>query len=177
LGAQTDWRENRFPGFMLMLAKVVEYLRSNAVPFRLSSYPSPEPEPRVAHRSAEAIEVDTHVLLVDGRTTLACIPRGDKVNVAGLRASLNADVIEEEGARQRLPWPFAAAEPPIPPLGRLFGTPLIVDQTLLYAPMLCFEVFSTTDFVELIYDDFARLEEPRIEVVAMAGELPEPALH
>jgi hypothetical protein len=162
---------------MLMLARVVEYLRSNDVPFRLASYPSPEPEPSVAHRAPEAVAVETHVLLIDERTTLACVPRGDKVNVPGLLAALNAELVEEEGGRETLPWPFTGAVPPFPPLGRLFGTPLILDESLLRAPVLTFQVFSAFDFVEIDYDDFARLEHPRIEAVAVAGELPAPSLH
>jgi hypothetical protein len=117
------------------------------------------------------------VLLIDGRTTLACLPRGEMVNVAGLLAALNAELVEEEGGRETLPWPFTSAKLPIPPLGRLFGTPLIVDESLLRAPVLCFEVFSTFDFVEIDYDDFARLERPRVAAVAIAGELPAPSLH
>jgi Ala-tRNA(Pro) deacylase len=162
---------------MLMLAKVVEYLRSNGVPFRLLSFPSPEPAPRVAHRSPESVVVETHVLLIDGRPTLACIPRGERVNVAGLLATLNASLIEEEGARETLPWPFGGETVPIPPLGRLFGTPLLIDEALLRVPVLSFETFSSTDFLELTFDDFARLERPRIEAVAMAGELPQATQH
>jgi prolyl-tRNA editing enzyme YbaK/EbsC (Cys-tRNA(Pro) deacylase) len=162
---------------MLMLAKVVEYLRSNGVPFRLLSYAASEPEPRVAHRSPETLAVDTHVVLIDGRASLACLPRGEKVNIPGLLATLHARFIEEQGARDVLPWPFGSSAFPIPPLGRMLGAPLFVDQALLRAPILCFEAFSRNDFLELTFDDFARLERPRVEAVAVAGELPAASPH
>ena len=159
---------------MLMLPKVVEYLKSNGVAFRLVSYPSPEPEPQVAYvvRPTGALAVDTHVLLIDAQLTIACVPRGEKINIAGLRATLPAELIEEEGALEGLPSAFTEARSLVPPLGRLFGAPLLVDQAVMRAPVICFEAFATTDFVEMTYEDFARLEQPRVEAVAMAGELP-----
>jgi Ala-tRNA(Pro) deacylase len=164
---------------MLILANVVEYLRSNAVAFRLVSNPSPEADPPVAHtvRPSGAVLIDTHLVLIDGRPSLVCVPRGDKVNLLGLRAALRAELIEEEDGRAALPWPFWGALRRIPPLGRLFGAPLIIDRAVARAAVICFEVFDGTDLVEIIYDDFARLELPRVEDAAMAGELPASPLH
>jgi Ala-tRNA(Pro) deacylase len=164
---------------MLMLANVVEYLRSNAVPFRLSSNPSPEPMPQVAHvvRPAGALALDTRLLLIDGRASLVALPRGERVNLPGLRAALRAELVEDGDGRATLPWPFRRARPHIPPFGRLFGIPLLIDRAVERAPVVCFEVFDGTDFLEMTYGDFARLEAPRVEDVAVAGELPAPTLH
>jgi Ala-tRNA(Pro) deacylase len=162
----------------MMLARVVEYLRTNDVPFRLESFPSPEPEPAVAYhlRSEHAVHVESRVLLVDGRPAIACIPRGDALNLAGIRNSLNAELVEE-GGLDDLPWFLDQASSSMAPLGRLFGVPLFVDERVTTAAVVCFAAFSPTDFVEMTYDDLARLEQPRVGSVGMAGELPPASIH
>ena len=174
-----SWPENRFHRrFMQMLPKLVEYLKLNGVSFRLASYPSPEPAPPVAHvmRPAGALSLDTHVLLIDARVTLACVPRGEKINLPGLRATLPAEFIEETGGAAALPALFDGGDL-VPPLGRMFGAPLLVDEAITLAPVICFEAFAATDFVEMTYDDFARLERPRVAAIALAGELPALLMH
>lgn len=162
---------------MLMLPRVVEYLRSNGVPFRLQSYPSPEPGPPVAYRVASATTlVETRVLLVDGRPTIGCIPRGDNLNLTGFREHTKAEIIEE-GSLDDLPWFFDGTAAPIPPLGRLFGVPLFVDERVSNSDVICFAAFAPTDSIEMTYDDLARLEQPRVVPLAIAGELPAPSLH
>jgi Ala-tRNA(Pro) deacylase len=159
---------------MQMLPKLVEYLKANGAAFRLASYPSPEPEPPVAHavRPPGALVLDTHLLLIDGRLTLACVPRGEKVNVPGLRATIPAEIVAVEETNDALPSLRSDLGRLIPPFGRLFGLPLLVDEAVTLAPVICFEAFTGTDFVEMAYDDFARIEQPRVAAVAMAGELP-----
>ena len=162
---------------MLMLPRVVEYLRANGVPFRLQSHPSPEPDPPVAYRVAPtATFVETHVLLVDGRPTIGCIPRGDHLNLAGFREYTKAEIIEE-GSLDDLPWFFDGTAAPIPPLGRLFGVPLFVDDRVSNSDVICVSAFAPTDSVEMTYDDLARLEQPRVAPLAIAGELAAPPLH
>src|SRR5690349_10402278 len=114
---------------MLMLARVVEYLRTNDIPFRLESYPSPEPEPAVAHpiHADTAINVESHVLLIDGRPAIGCIARGEELNLSGLRNSLGAEIVEE-GGLDDLPWFLGEEGSIMPPLGRMFGVPLFVDE-------------------------------------------------
>jgi len=166
-----------------MLARVVEYLRSSGVPFRLESYPSPESEPKVARsvRPRKTIEVESHVAIIDGRPAVVCVPVGDELNLAGLRNLLHAEIVEE-GSVDDLPWFLDRTEAPLPPLGRLFGVPLFVDERVANASDICFAASSTTDFVELLYDDLARIEQPRVGQVGIAGEpppaeAPAPPLH
>jgi Ala-tRNA(Pro) deacylase len=158
---------------MLMLARVVEYLRSNGVPFRLESYPSPEPEPQVAYpvRPPTTMHVETRVLLIDGRPAIGCIPRGDELNLAGLRNSLGGNIVDE-GGPDDLPWFLDAEGAPLPPLGRMFGVPVFMDERVANAPVVCFAAFAPTDFVEVPYDDLARIEQPRVGPIGIAGELP-----
>jgi Ala-tRNA(Pro) deacylase len=163
---------------MLMLSRVVEYLRTNDIPFRLESYPSPEPEPVVAHsmHSESAVDVESHVLLIDGRPAIACVPRGEEINLAGLRNSVGAELVEK-GGLEDLPWFLGEEGTTMPPFGRMFGVPLFVDERVTKATILCFSAFSPDDFVEMAYDDLARLEQPRVAPVGMAGELPAAEMH
>jgi Ala-tRNA(Pro) deacylase len=163
---------------MLMLARVVEYLRTNEVPFRLESYPSPEPQPAVAHsiHTEAAVNVESHVLLIDGRPAIGCIPRGTELNLSGLRNSVGAELVEEGGVED-LPWFLGEEGTTMPPLGRIFGVPLFVDERVASATVVCFSAYSPTDFIEMSYDDLARLEQPRVGPVGVAGELPPAELH
>lgn len=162
----------------MMLGRVVDYLKSNGVALRLVSLPAPEPKPSVAvpFRPASSITIETRVVLVDGRPAIGCIPAGDSFNYRGLGAGLGAGLVQE-GTATDLPWPFGELGLPIPPLGRLFGAPLFVDTRVTLAPIIVFAAFAPTDVFELAYDDFARLEQPRVVEFAIAGELSPAPLH
>jgi prolyl-tRNA editing enzyme YbaK/EbsC (Cys-tRNA(Pro) deacylase) len=157
---------------MGMLERVVHYLRSNGVPFRLFSYPSPEPLPGVVHPVPPGgILVETSVLLVGGQPAIACTPRGTRVNLPGLEAELGVPVIE--GSAADLPPPYAGVSGPIPPIGRAIGALTLVDEAVSLASPIVFDAFSSTDIVEVPYDEFSRLERPRVSSFAIGGELPE----
>lgn len=155
-----------------MLDHVVQYLRSHEVPFRLFSHPSPEPLPAVAYRlPSGGIMLETHVLLVGGRPAIACTTRGAKLNLPRLRSDLGAEVIE--GSAEDLPPPYTGVSGPMPPLGRAIGALTLIDEAVTAASAVAFAAFASTDIVEIPYDDFSRLEQPRIASFAIGGELPE----
>jgi prolyl-tRNA editing enzyme YbaK/EbsC (Cys-tRNA(Pro) deacylase) len=154
-----------------MLARVVQYLHANAAPFRLFSHPSPEPLPEVAYRPPPgAVHIATHVLLIGGRAAIACTHQGAKLSLPELSRGFGAVVAP--GSAQDLPAPFTGATGPIPPLGRAMGLFTVVDEAVTRSSAIVFEAFSGTDIVEMPYDDFARLESPRIASFATGGELP-----
>lgn len=154
-----------------MLGRVVDHLREHGISFRLSSQPSPEPLPEVAHPVPPGgIAVDTTVLLVGSRPAVACVPRGAKLNLPGLAHELGAAVIE--ATPDDLPPPFTHAARPIPPLGSVLGVLTIVDTRVTLASAVAFEAFSRSEHIEIPYDELARLERPRIASFAAGGELP-----
>lgn len=155
-----------------MLDHVVKYLRSHGVPFRLVSHPSPEPLPAVAYRLPPGgVVLETHVLLVAGRPAIACTPRGSRLSLPRLKAELGADVLE--GTAEDLPPPYTGAPGPKPPLGGALGVLTLIDEAVSAASAVAFEAFDASDVVEIPYDEFARLERPRIASFADSGELPE----
>jgi prolyl-tRNA editing enzyme YbaK/EbsC (Cys-tRNA(Pro) deacylase) len=155
-----------------MLDHVVKYLRSHDVPFRLFSHPSPEALPAVAYRLPPGgVMVETHVLLVAGRPAIACMTRGSRMSLPRLKAELGADVLE--GTAEDLPPPYTGVAGPTPPLGSALGVLTIVDEAVAAASSVAFEAFASSDVVEIPYDDFARLERPRVGSFSVGGELPE----
>jgi prolyl-tRNA editing enzyme YbaK/EbsC (Cys-tRNA(Pro) deacylase) len=153
-----------------MIDAIVRYLRKAGIPFRVTSYPTPEPLPPVAVRFAPGTQlVDVHVVLVDGSPALACMPTGEPLNIAAFATQTGATVVEVSSDELRDEYRGAAG--PIPPLGGVFGVPLFVDERVLEAPRVAFRAFSENDYVELSYDDLALVEHPRIAAFAR-GELP-----
>jgi prolyl-tRNA editing enzyme YbaK/EbsC (Cys-tRNA(Pro) deacylase) len=157
-----------------MLERVVTYLHANAVSFRLSSHPSPEPLPAVALRLPPGgVMLDTHLLLVGGQPAIACVASGARLSLPRLSHELSTDVIE--ATPRELPEPYRGVQGPVPPLGREVGALTLVDERVAVASSVTFAAFTPYDLVEMPFDDFARLERPRVVSFAVGGELPEPA--
>jgi prolyl-tRNA editing enzyme YbaK/EbsC (Cys-tRNA(Pro) deacylase) len=153
-----------------MLDAVVRYLHDALVPFRLTSHPSPEPAPHTAIRIPEhGVLVDTKVVLVNGAPAVACYPAGSQIDAAALGRLLGGVVVD--GSTADLPDELQHAGEPVPPLGQMFGMPLVVDERVADAAIVVFRAFGGDDFIEVDYDDFARLEQPRLGAFAFAGEL------
>lgn len=156
---------------MDMLERVVHYLRSRNVPFRLFSYPSPEMLPDVVHPVPPGgLLVETRVLLVGSQPVIACVPQGSNIDLALLKLELGTLVIE--GSAADLPSPYTGASGPIPPIGRAMGVTTFVDEAVSQASPLVFNAFASTDIVEVPYDEYSRVEQPRVSSFAIGGELP-----
>lgn len=163
----------RVASSVYMLESVVRYLRSHGVAFRLASYPAPEQLPSVAHtiQVEDSQLLETRVVLVGGQPAIACVPHGAGMNLIRLGFEIDTTVIE--GTAQDLQAPHGPISEPVPPLGGLFKVPIFVDESAAKASVIAFCAFSPTDYIELAYDDFARLEQPRIASFAAGGQLPE----
>ena len=157
-----------------MLDRIVRYLHESSVPFRVSSYPSPEHMPKAAQPIPKfAIQVDSRVVLVGDKLAILCFAAGDFVDVSTLANELDTSVCD--AVREDLPEELQRFEAAPPPLGQLFGIPVIVDEKVTRCGAIVFSVFGESDYVEIPYDDFARQEEPRVSSFARGGELPERA--
>ena len=157
-----------------MIDDVVRYLHRAKVPFRAFSYAAnyaaSEPQPSVAHRLPPGAQlVDAHVVLVDGKPALVCVQSGEKLNLPAIARETGATAIESTTAE--LHDEHRDATEPLPPLGGVFGVPLFVDERVTRAATLTFRAFDPNDYIEVLYEDFARLERPRVAAFASAGEL------
>lgn len=154
-----------------MLDRVVDYLHARGVPFRVSSQPSPEPLPAIAETIAPgALLVQTSLVRVDGRPGFAVHPVGQPIGLAAIRSALGARIVEPAELAE-LGGDFATAAC-LPPLGGMFGVPVFLDERVVAAPLVAFSAFAPGDLVALSYDDYARIEQPRIGSFAPTGELP-----
>jgi hypothetical protein len=153
-----------------MIDRIVRYLRGENIPFRLHSYPSPEHEPiAVDATPSHAVRLDTRLFLVGGRLVMTVFPYGREVDHAALENALGAAVTD--AGDEELPADLRDVEPPIPPLGQLFGIPIVADERVTRASVLVFQAFGGSDYFEIPYDAFARLEQPRVASICPAGEL------
>jgi prolyl-tRNA editing enzyme YbaK/EbsC (Cys-tRNA(Pro) deacylase) len=156
-----------------MLDTIVRYLRESLVPFRLASYPSPERDPAPVHPiPPHAMLIDTRFVAVDGRLVLACCKAGENVDLAAIGNELGGAAVE--AMPEDLPEVLLQFDGAIPPLGKLLGVPLIVDEAVESCAFIVFRGFGHSDYFDVAYDDFARLEQPRIASFARAGELEAP---
>ena len=149
-----------------MIGTVVRYLHDSGVPFRLLSFPTPERLPELARTLPPgAFIVEAHFVMLREEVALVCAPHkaviepGSLCTVFGERKSIECGVgflHDEDGERMG----------PIPPLGGLFGVPLLVDERVAAHSRLVFRVFAPEDYVEMAYRDLAWLERPRVVTFA-----------
>lgn len=155
-----------------MFEQIIRYLTGRQVPFRVHSYPMPEPAPDVAPRRGPfGCLVDTHIVLADGRAVLAVVRAGAPFDMVALGQELGTAV--SEGNADDLPAPFTGMRA-VPPLGGMMGIPLVIETRVPPGAL----VFRThiadhnEGFVEVLFDDLARIERPRAATFAIAGALP-----
>lgn len=155
----------------VVIERVVRYLSDAGVAFRLAVYPMPEALPHIAYPlGSDLLAVDARVVLVDGSPAIACARACIPMTLSRLQTVLRATVREASSAELR--DEFRGAPEPVPPLGGLFGVPLFVDDGVAAAARIVFHAFSAGSYVELAYEDFARIERPRVVLFAQAGLLP-----
>ena len=95
---------------------------------------------------------------------LAVFPANATIDLPAASTALGG--VATPGEIDELPDPFRRATGPVPPLGQLFGMPIVLDDRLARAPSLVFRAFAESAYFEIAYDDFARLEQPRIARLA-----------
>ena len=155
----------------IMLGTIVDYLHRALVPFRMASYPSEEARPLAAHRVPPGgLLVDAAPVLADGRPVLLVFPDGELVDLAAARVALGGVVAP--ATNEELPTELHGLPGPIPPLGQLFGLPLVIDERVAKAAVIVFRAFGESVYFEVPYEDLTRLEQPRLASFASAGELP-----
>jgi Ala-tRNA(Pro) deacylase len=154
-----------------MLDTIVRYLHESLVPFRLSSYPSLEALPRAATPIPKgAVEVDTQLALVGDKLAILCFGAGESIDLSALGYALGAPVVD--ATVEDRPEALRRFEAAPPPLGQLYGLPVVLDERVTGAGVIVFRPFGESDYLEIPYDDFARQEQPRVASFARKGELP-----
>lgn len=152
------------------LGTLVDYLHNARVPFRLASYPSEEDRPIAGHPLPPGgLLVDTRVLSIAGGGILAVFPDGEEPDLAAISTALGGVTVS--ATIEELPEDFRRAGEPVPPFGQLFGIPVVVDARVAAAAVLVFRAFGESTYFDVVNDDWARLEQPRVASFSSAGEL------
>ncbi len=144
-----------------MLGTIVDHLHEAHVPFRLVNCPSEEAESIGAHPiHGGGMLVDTRLLVVGGKAIIAVFPALEHIDLAAVSAALGGTA--EPATDEELPAALQHSTGPCPPLGHLFGIPLVVDDRVALAARIVFRSFGESVYFEITYDDLSRLEQPRI---------------
>jgi Ala-tRNA(Pro) deacylase len=151
-------------------AEIVSHLKSSRVPFAVRRHSRAVTAQELAaavhvsgYRVAKSVLVDA-----DGQVVMAVLPAADIVDTDRLAAALGAKAVrlmqENEFANLFGDCELGAE----PPLGSLYGLPVVVDRSLARSVPLIFRAGSHEEALEMRYEDFAHLEHPRLADFAIA---------
>ena len=144
-------------------ATIKDYLDERRVPFRASEHPfgvTAQMTAFRAHVSGKRFG-KTVVLKQDGRYLLALVPASETIDMAVLNDIIGPGITlaSEEEMASLFPGCEAGA---MPPLGGLYGLPVVADACLEKQPTVTFNGGTHTDCIELRWQDFVDTEHPRI---------------
>lgn len=156
-------------------ATILDYLHRNRTPFR----PLPHRRAVGAQELAASVHVTGRrvaksvVAQADGRMYLAVLPATELLDEQRLAKALGARQVRIAAERELaslFPGCELGAEPPF---GRLFGLPVVVDESLARSTEqsgepLIFRAGSHDDALEIRFDDFARMERPLLAAITRA---------
>lgn len=142
---------------------IKSYLDEHRIAFHVATH-----SPRVtaqeiaatAHISGKRF-AKTVVLKRDGQYFLAAVPASESIDLDRFRRALgpSVDVATERELAPLFPDCETGA---MPPLGGLFGLPVIADECLARAESIAVNGGTHTDVIELRWEDFVRAEHPRL---------------
>jgi Ala-tRNA(Pro) deacylase len=98
----------------------------------------------------------------DGPLRIAVCGAPDSIDterIADLLGARHVRLAEESEFADRFPDCEVGAEPPF---GKLYGMPVIIDESLRTAGPLLFRAGSHEEALEMTFEDFVNLEQPRI---------------
>lgn len=143
---------------------ISEYLDKNNVNYRCYNHP-----PAVtALEIAQSTHVPGHLLAkpvivkADAQYIMAVLPAHERIDLELLREVVGADSIriaKEHEFNHLFPLCETGG---MPALGRLYGLPVYLDQSLLSEEWLAFNAGTHTEVLKMDMESFKRLEHPTI---------------
>ncbi len=104
----------------------------------------------------------TVIVKLDGQLAMAVVPASHRIDLRRLQAETKATTValaSEAEFKDAFPGCETGA---MPPFGSLYGLPVLVDETVTHDQEIVFNAGSHTELVRLAYQDFARVEKPRV---------------
>lgn len=141
---------------------IEDFLVANDIGFL--HYPH-EPEPTAA-KTAEALHIKDSdfgkciVIVAGGDLALAVIPVNERLDTDAV-----AEALETRGVRLATEGEMETAFPDceagaVPPLGSLFGVPVLIDFAFEDHRLLSFKAGTHTDVIQVCLDDFIKAVHP-----------------
>lgn len=139
------------------------YLDEHSVPFRAIEH---RYEVTAQHTAQEAHVSGrrfgkTVVLEQNGNYILVVLPATEHLDLGAARELLGGDVRLANEAEMESLFPSCEAGA-MPPLGGLFGLPVVADACLEGQPTITVNGGTHTDVIELRWEDFVQAEHPRM---------------
>ena len=104
----------------------------------------------------------TVIVKLDGQLAMAVVPASHRIDLRHLQAEAKAATVSlasEAEFKDAFPGCETGA---MPPFGSLYGLPVVVDESVTHDREIVFNAGSHTELVRLAYEDFARIEKPRV---------------
>ncbi len=141
-----------------------QYLSEHNVPHRLIKHtPAFTAQEIAASSHVKGRDfAKTVIVRTDNGYAMTVVPADEKIVPTRLREILGVkdlSIAPESEFTERFPDCEPGA---MPPLGRHFGMPVLVSETLARQHNIAFNAGSHTECVEMSYEDFARLEHPTV---------------
>ena len=102
------------------------------------------------------------IVQADGQFVMCALPASYRVDLDELREQLLADDVQladESALRERFPDCELGAEPPI---GRLYGMPTVMDESLFADDKVTFQAGTHCDAVTMSLADYRRVAMPEV---------------
>jgi len=149
---------------MPIVSRLVEYLDENGVIYAAIRHPKAYTAQEVAaqlHCKGKDM-VKTVVVKAGQQSLLAVLPSTHRVDFELLSKALQFEDVRlaSEPEFQSL---FPECEPgAMPPLGNLYGLPVLCEESLTQDEVIHFNAGTHTDAVRMRFEDFRRLVKPRV---------------
>ena len=150
------------------LEHLEEYLTGEDVAYTIDEHPpcyTAQELAQVEHISGRLI-AKAVMIVADNNPVMVVVPGVAKVDLAAVRRALGV-----EEARLAVENEFGHLFPDcevgaMPPLGNLYGVPVLVDAALERDPVIFFSVGSHRQTITMTYADYARLVQPAVGAFA-----------
>lgn len=141
-----------------------DYLDEMGIPYRFSTHGTAYTSQDLAareHVSGQKV-VKPVAVEVDGRVYLCALPATHRIDLQRLRDQMHADnvsLIDEARMHEMFPDCEIGAEPPI---GKLYGIPTLMDQSLCDDDQVTFQAGSHTTAITMSLRDYQRAAQPEV---------------
>ena len=141
-----------------------EYLDQQGIAYRMSQHPTVYTSQDLAateHMPGRSV-IKPVVVQADGKFIMCALPASYRIALGELREQLDARQIslaEEVHLREIFPECELGAEPPI---GRMFGLPTVMDESLMADDRVMFQAGTHDTAVTMTLADYRRLAQPEL---------------